>query len=147
MPTTTTATRDDTQIRACIDGVAQAIRTKDINALMGHYAPDTLIFDLMPLQTTGADAYRKNFEAWFGSVKGPIEFEIRDLRITTREDVAICHYVSRVRSTRTTGEKTDYSVRVSAGLQRLNGQWLLTHEHISVPFKDRESLQAALASS
>ena len=32
-------------------------------------------------------------------------------------------------------------------MRKLNGQWMLTHEHVSLPFKDRESLQAALASS
>ncbi len=37
MPPTTTATRDDAQIRARIDTLAQALRAKDIDALMTHY--------------------------------------------------------------------------------------------------------------
>ena len=94
MPATTTPTRDEARIRACIDAVAQAIRVKDVNALMTHDTPDTIIFDLMPLQTLGIDAYRRNFEAWFGSVEGPIEFEIHDLRIATRDDVAFGHYTA-----------------------------------------------------
>ncbi|HWM45151.1 MAG TPA: nuclear transport factor 2 family protein [Burkholderiales bacterium] len=114
----------------CMDALARALRAKDINALMAHYAPDVVTFDLMPLQTQGADAYRKNFEAWFASVQGPIAFG---------------HYLGRVISTRTTGEKNDYWVRVSAGLQKMNGGWRLTHEHVSVPFKNTEALQAALA--
>jgi hypothetical protein len=56
MPATTPPTRDEARIRACIDAVAQAIRVKDVNALMTHYTPDTIIFDLMPLQTLGSDA-------------------------------------------------------------------------------------------
>ncbi len=145
MPTTTTPTREDAQIRECMDALARALRAKDINALMAHYAPDVVTFDLMPLQTQGADAYRKNFEAWFASVQGPIDYEIRDLRITMQDDVAFGHYLGRVKSTRTTGEKNDYWVRVSAGLQKMNGRWRLTHEHVSVPFKNGEALQAALA--
>jgi uncharacterized protein (TIGR02246 family) len=147
MPTTTTPTRDDVQIRARIDASAQALRAKDINALMAHYAPDVVVFDLMPLQCLGVDAYRKNFEAWFASVHGPIDYQISDLRITMRDDVAFCHYLGRVKSTGTTGEKRDYRVRVTAGFQKMNGQWMVTHEHVSVPFINREAMQAALASS
>jgi uncharacterized protein (TIGR02246 family) len=145
MPTTTTRTRDDAQIRECIDASAGAIRAKDLNALMAHYAPDVVTFDLMPLQSQGVDAYRKNFEAWFASVQGPIDYETHDLRLRTRDDVAFCHYLGRVKSTRTTGEKTDYWVRVTAGLQKMNGEWMVTHEHVSVPFANREAMLTALA--
>src|SRR5262245_59697602 len=107
MPTTTTATREEAQIRQRMDAWAQALRTKQIDTLRAHYAPEIVPFDLMPLQCQGAAAYRKNFEAWFASVQGPIDYEIRELRITTSDDVAFCHSVSRVRSTRTSGEKTD----------------------------------------
>jgi uncharacterized protein (TIGR02246 family) len=138
---------DDTQIRESIDAWAHALRAKDINALMAHYAPDMVTFDLMPLQCLGADAYRKNFEAWFASVQGPIDYEMRDLRLTRREDVAFCHYLGHVKSTRATGEKTDYWVRATMGLQKMNGRWMVIHEHVSVPFNDRTAMQAALASS
>jgi ketosteroid isomerase-like protein len=128
MPTTTTPTRNDAQIRESIDAWAEALRAKEINALMAHYAPDIVTFDVMPLQSQGVDAYRKNFEAWFAAVQGPIDFEMRDLRITMSDDIAFCHYLGRVRSTRTTG------------------QWLVTHEHVSVPLINMETMRAALAS-
>lgn len=146
MPTTTTATRDDVQIRELIDASARALRAKDIDALMSHYAPDMVTFDLMPLHLQGAGAYRKNFERWFASVQGPIDYEMRDMRLMVRDDVAFCHYLGHVKSTRTTGVKTDYWVRVTAGLQKRNGQWLITHEHVSVPFIEMEAMQASLAS-
>jgi uncharacterized protein (TIGR02246 family) len=144
MPTTSTPTMGDTQIRGRIDGLARALRAKDLDALMAHYSPDIVTFDLMPLQTLGAEAYRKNFEAWFASVQGPIDFEIRDLNVTLRDDIAFCHYLGHVRSTRISGEKTDYWVRVSLGLQQTNGRWMVTHEHVSLPFLDGETLQARL---
>ena len=146
MPTTTTRTRDDARVRECIEASARTIRAKDIKAVMAQYAPDIVTFDLMPLQTQGADAYRKNFEAWFASVQGPIDYETHDVRLTTRGDVAFCHYLGRVKSTRTTGETTSYRVRVTAGFQMVNGEWMVTHEHVSVPFTNREAMLAALAS-
>jgi ketosteroid isomerase-like protein len=141
---TATTTREDAQIRERIDTLAQALRTKDIDALMAHYAADVVTFDLMPLQSPSADAYRKNFEAWFGSVQGPIDYEIRHLRIAMSGDVAFCYHLARVQSTRKSGEKNDYWVRVTAGLRKMNGGWMVTHEHISVPFKNGEAMQAAL---
>ena len=147
MPTTTTPTRNEAQIRERIDAWAQALRAKNLNALMAHYAPDIVTFDLMPLQSLGVDAYGKNFEAWFASVQGPIDYEIRDFGITTKDDVAFCHYVGHVRCTRTSGEKNDYRVRVTMGFQKMNGQWMVTHEHVSMPFTNRDTLRAALASS
>lgn len=147
MPTTTTPTRNDAEIRESIDAWARALRAKDLNALMAHYAPDMVTFDLMPLQSLGVEAYGKNFEAWFASVQGPIDYKIRDLRITTRDDVAFCHYLGHVRSTRTTGEKNDYWVRVTMGFQKTNGRWMVTHEHVSLPFTNRETMRTALASS
>ena len=53
MPTTTTRAREDAQIRERMDAWAQALHAKDVNALMAHYAPDVVTFDLMPLQTQG----------------------------------------------------------------------------------------------
>jgi len=143
---TATPTRADAEIHERIDTSAQALRAKDINALMAHYAPDTVTFDLMPLEMQGANAYRKNFEGWFASVQGPIDYEVRDLGITTRDDVAFCHYVARVRTTMKTGEQRDYLVRVTAGFQSMNGKWMITHEHVSLPFISMETMQAALAS-
>ena len=127
--------------------MAQAIRVKDVDALMTHYTPDIIIFDLMPLQTLGIDAYRRNFEAWFGSVEGPIEFEIHDLRIATRDDVAFGHYTSGISCRRKTGAQTEYRVRVSVGLRKVGGDWLIVHEHVSLPFASMEAMQAALGSA
>jgi hypothetical protein len=36
---------------------------------------------------------------------------------------------------------------VTAGFQKMNGKWMVTHEHVSVPFTNRETMLAALAPS
>ena len=144
MPMTTTRLKEDSQIRERLDALAQALRSKDIETLMAHYAADNVTFDLgPPLQVNGANAYRRNFEAWFASVQGPIDYSMRALHVTTRDDIAFCHYLGHVRSTKTTGEKSEYWVRVTSGLQRMNGQWMIVHEHISMPF-DMQTMRAAV---
>lgn len=136
---------EETQVREHLEALARALRAKDIASLMPHYSPDVAVFDLLPLQTLGADAYRKNFAAWFAAVQGPIDYEMRDLRVQVCGDVAFCHYLGHVRATRTSGQNNDYQVRVTASLRKTNGRWLVTHEHISLPFRSPQAMQAALA--
>lgn len=131
-----------TQIRERLDAWTQALHAKDLDALMALYAPDTITFDLMPpSQVDGADRYRKNFERWFAAMPGPIDYEMHDLRITTGDEVAFCHSLNHVKATRANGEKADYWVRVTVGFQRRNGQWLVIHDHVSMPM-DMQSEKA-----
>jgi ketosteroid isomerase-like protein len=136
---------DDTRVRDLMDSSAKAIREKDIGALMSHYAPEIVTFDLMlELQVKGVAAYRKNFESWFGSVKGPIDYDVAELTISKSDDLALCHYLAHVRSTRTNGEKNDYWVRVTSGCRKTGGQWKIAHEHVSIPLT-MENMRDALS--
>jgi uncharacterized protein (TIGR02246 family) len=144
MATQQSTASDEAQIRQLIEQWTQALYAKDLNTLMSYYPPDILTFDILPpLQYQGVEAYRKNFEAWFAGVQGPIEYETRDLRIVTGEEVAFCHSLNRVRSTRTTGEHTETWVRVTVGFRKMEGTWRITHEHVSVPC-DMETSHALL---
>ena len=134
MPTTPTATQDEAAIRARLAAWARALHEKDLDALMALYAPDVVTFDLMPPQRVpDAAHYRKNFERWFEAMPGPIDYDSQDLRITLGDTVAFCHCLSHVQGTRANGEKADYWVRVTVGFEKRNGQWLMTHDHVSMP--------------
>ncbi len=136
---------DETQIQQLIDGWVKALRAKDIEGIMSHYAPDILLFDIAPpLQYKGADAYRKNWEEWFATWEGQIGYEIRDLSITVGDAVAFSHSLNRIRGKRTNGEDTDVWVRVTAGFRKIDSKWRITHEHSSVPFYMDGSYKAAV---
>jgi ketosteroid isomerase-like protein len=133
---------EEAEIRKAVDELAQALSAKDVEALMPRYAPDTVVFDLRPPhRITGADAYRRNFEAWFASVNGPINYEVRELLVSARDDVAFCHSLCHVRSKRTNGDNADYWVRVTSGWRKIGGRWMISHEHISMPI-DLQTMQA-----
>jgi ketosteroid isomerase-like protein len=134
MPTTLRRTRDDSSVRDRVASLAQAIRDKDVDYLMSHYAPDVVAYDVMPpMAVLSAAEYRQNFERWFASMEGSIDYEMTDLRISMSESHAFCHCVSHVRGTRRNGENADYWVRVTTCFQKANGQWLVGHEHVSMP--------------
>ncbi len=135
---------DEAQIRKLMDDQAQAIRAKDSNRLMSNFAPDVLLFDLInPLQYTGSEAGRKRAEEWFSSFQGPIGYELRDLSITAGADVAFCHSLNGVNGTTTDGKKIEMWWRATVCFCKLDGKWMVTHEHSSVPF-DMESGRASL---
>ena len=134
MSTTMPRLPDESSLHERLVTLAQAIRDKDIEALMTHYAPDVIAYDVMPpLYVQGAVDYRKNFERWFASMIGPIDYEMSELRVSMSESHAFCHCVSHVRGTRKDGDRADYWVRVTTCFQKANGQWLVGHEHVSMP--------------
>ena len=83
---------DEVGIRQRIEALAGAIRGLDLEAVMSIYLTDVVSFDIEPpLQHVGAEAKRKNWERVFAVYEHPLGYEIRDLTITVREDVAFAH--------------------------------------------------------
>jgi uncharacterized protein (TIGR02246 family) len=123
------------EIHAVMDSVANAIRAKNVDALMAHYAPDVLTFDLLPpLQYQGADAIRKRLSQWFSSFQGSIGLEMRNLSITAGDDVAFCSSLNGVTGTNKDGAKIEMWWRATNGFRKVDGKWLVTHGHSSEPF-------------
>lgn len=140
MPTTS-STRDEIEIRDRIGRWTQALHAQDLDALMSLYAPDVVVFDVTPPhRVVGADQYRRNFERWFAEMP-TIEYETHELCIKTGEDVAFHHALGHVQAVRSNGEKVDYWVRVTVGFEKRNGEWLMIHDHVSMPF-DMKSAKA-----
>lgn len=142
--TDNSAAAGEDQIRALINDRVKAVRAKDINGAMSRSAPDILAFDVInPLQYAGVDALRKRLEGWFSSFQGPINHEICKLSLTPGDDVAFSHSLNRVIGTTTEGKKIDMYWRATSCYRKIDGKWMVTHEHNSVPF-DPESGKASL---
>jgi ketosteroid isomerase-like protein len=141
-PATTGSSED--QIRASLDERVRAIHDKDAQALVSACAPDIVSFDaLPPLQRLGAEAVRDRAKEWLGWYDGPVGYEIRDLHITAGDDTAFAFYLYRVTGTMTNGSTVDMWVRSTICLRKIGGDWLIAHEHTSVPF-NAESGRATL---
>jgi ketosteroid isomerase-like protein len=121
-------------LRQRIDAIAQAIRDKDLERLMRFYGRDVEVFDVRSsLNVPGAAAYRNNFEHWFDSVEGPLRYEVHQLRVAPGENTAFCHYLALVMARRAGGRTSGYWARVTTCFERREGEWLVTHEHVSLP--------------
>jgi len=132
----------EAEIRELIADRAEAIRNKDVNAILSEYAPDVVMFNLAPpLQTKGAD--KKGLEMWLSGFQGAIGCEIRDLSISAGDDLAFCHYLYRITGTLKNGEAEDMWVRATLCFRKIQSKWVITHEHDSEPF-DMHTFKALL---
>jgi uncharacterized protein (TIGR02246 family) len=126
---------DEAGIRERVDSLVEAIQAMDLEALAQIYAPDIVTFDVQgPLQRVGFEGKRGNWVEAFAAFQAPLGYELRDLAITSSGDLAVAHGFGRLSGTMKNGTRTDgIWVRFTACLQRIDGRWLVVHDHASVP--------------
>jgi ketosteroid isomerase-like protein len=57
---------DETQIKALLEGWADAVRRHDLTAFLAHHERDMVMFDLPPpLQCRGLEAYEQTWDLFF----------------------------------------------------------------------------------
>lgn len=128
------ARRDVDAIKAKYTAWKHAFEVRDLSGIMAIYSPDVLTYDAVPpLQFSGADAYRKDYETFLGKFKGPVRVTIRHVHVEQSGPVAYAFGLERLRGTMTNGRDVDMWLRFTDGWKRQNGQWLIEHEHVSVP--------------
>jgi hypothetical protein len=94
--------------------------------------------------TRSTPAWSGRAEKWFLSFQGSIGYEIRDLSITTGDDVAFSRSLNRISGRRTNGEQTDVWVRATVCFRKIAGKWKVVPEHVSVPFYMEPPYRASL---
>lgn len=82
----------------------------------------------------GGGAIAGQTQAWFDSYPGDIGYEVHDLQVTACGDVGFCSFLYHVSGTLRDGTEVSMWVRATLGCQHIDGRWLITHDHESVPF-------------
>lgn len=124
----------EAEIRAIVEAQVPAMAAKDADALVAANADDLVLFNVFGPLREEEDPIQRTRE-WFDGYDGPIDLEISDLNITAGQDVAFCHYLFRIRGTMTNGTEVDMRVRATKGFRRIDGDWKVTHDHVSVPLQ------------
>jgi ketosteroid isomerase-like protein len=119
-------------IRSQIEAWAAAVRNRDMAGILRNHAVDMIIFDVPPpLQLRGIEAYENSWPQFFDASAKPIRFDIMDLDVTAGQDVAFA--VALMRCVMSDGGNADLDFRLTIGLRKIDGRWIVTHEHHSVP--------------
>jgi len=144
MTTKDSRARGEEQIRERIDSWAKALRAKDLQGVLSHYAPDIRSFDLAPPLEHRGGAVRDTLAEWLPTWDGPIGYDIRDLSVIACDDVGFSHSLNHLTGKRTSGEKTDVWFRSTVCFRKIDGEWMAVHDHTSVPFYMDGSFRAAV---
>nr|WP_254047232.1 nuclear transport factor 2 family protein [Streptomyces aureus] len=125
---------DEAAIGRHIDGIIDAIQAKDLEGLRRLYSTDVVSFDIdPPLQHVGIDEKLKNWANVFTFFQ-EVTYEVRDLMPTVGEDVAFTHGFGRLSGTLPDGTAAGGMwVRVTFCFRKIGGEWLITHDQVSVP--------------
>ena len=137
-----TQSADTAAIRGIIEDLGKALHDKDAAAFVARFTPDALIYDLAPPLSHKIDA--DGLAAWFGTWKGPIKREVRDLSIRVSGDLAYADGYFHTSATTREDEHAEWWSRGTLCFTRSAGKWLIAHEHESVPFYMDGSFRAAL---
>jgi ketosteroid isomerase-like protein len=122
------------EVRAIIEGWAAGVRAQDIDAVLTGHSPELLLFDVVgPVRLEGLDAYRRTWvEQFFPWHGGTGRFELVDLKVSAGTDVAFATALLECAGTEG-GKKVAFTLRLTIGLEKRNGEWLVIHEHHSQP--------------
>lgn len=127
---------DEAEINASLQRLVAAVNVKDINGIMAYYTPDEnlLVYDaLPPRQYVGAAAFRKDWEGFLAAYPSAIHAEVSDWKTETEGNLAYGHGIFRTNGQDKDGKPLDLTVRITDVYRKINGKWLVVHEHVSWP--------------
>jgi uncharacterized protein (TIGR02246 family) len=126
---------DESEIRALIQRWAQAVHNGDMDGVLAGHADDIVMFDVPPPQdgVRGLEAYRQTWPPFFEWQRRGAVFEIVALDVTAGDDVAFAHALLRCGTAEELQQDPDNRLRLSIGLRKEHGRWVVSHEHHSFP--------------
>lgn len=121
------------QIRQLVEDWTLAVRSRDIEGILAHHDTEIVMYDVPePFQSVGIDAYRSTWALFFQYTK-PGVFDIQELNIVADEQVAFCYALMKCSNKSDSGEFVDLPFRLTIGLKKIEQQWMIIHEHHSIP--------------
>lgn len=108
---------------------------KDINGVMTKIADDVVSYEhAAPMVYRGADAVREVCQYGFDIADGEFRWDIPDLEVMVRGDLAVTWGLNRMRVTGRDGATVESWSRGTRIFQRRDGRWQMIHQHVSFPF-------------
>jgi uncharacterized protein (TIGR02246 family) len=124
---------DAQQIRDLIQRWARAAHDGDLAAVLADHAPDIVMFDVPRPErgVRGIDAYRETWPGFFEWQASGALFEIESIEVTAGTDVAFAFALLRCGMPAELDRDPERRLRLTVGLTKVEGRWIVTHEHHS----------------
>ncbi|MGV2129501.1 YybH family protein [Agrobacterium vitis] len=128
-------TEDVEAIRNQRRGWKDAFVAKNVEQILSYYAPgDELVsYDIMPpLEYSGLDVYRESWKNFFDAFEGSPGMDNKDLQVKCSGDIGFATNLIRLHG-KMSGHDVSMWLRETCCLRKIDGKWLLVHDHVSVP--------------
>ena len=127
---------DVRQIRTLIEAWAEAVHRGDLDTVLADHADDIVMYDVPPPYegVRGIDAYRETWPPFFEWQANGATFEIESLDVTAGDDVAYAHALLRCGTPKELADNPSNRLRLTLGLRKEQGRWVVAHEHHSFPY-------------
>lgn len=127
----------EAEVRQTIERWVKAVQARDLEGVTENHTSDVVMFDVPPpVVHRGLEAYRGTWPPFFGwqrQTKG--RFEITSLEVTAGAEVAFAVAVLRCGTQEALALDDTPTLRLTLGLRREGGRWLIAHEHHSFPLE------------
>jgi uncharacterized protein (TIGR02246 family) len=132
---------NEEQIRTLIERWTVAVHDGDLAGVLADHAEDIVMFDVPPPHqgVRGLDAYRETWPPFLRWQAQGGSFEIESLDITAGDEVAFAYALLRCGTERDLADNPDNRLRLTLGLRKQDGRWVVAHEHHSFPLADEAS--------
>ena len=124
---------DEEQIRTLIERWADAVHGGDMDGVLANHSDDIVMFDVPPPYegVRGIDAYRETWPPFFEWQLRGASFEIVSLDVSAGEDLAYAFALLRCGTQEELAENPKNRLRLTLGLRKEGGRWIVAHEHHS----------------
>ena len=128
---------DESEIRALIERWANAVHAGDMGGVLAGHADDIVMFDVPPPEdgVRGIEAYHATWPPFFEWQRQGAAFEIVSLEVTAGVDVAFAYALLRCGTDDELEKDPGNRLRLTVGLRKEGGRWVVSHEHHSFPDK------------
>ena len=132
---------DETTIRDLVTRWVKAIQAQDLEGVLVDHDPNLVMFDVPPPYNgvRGIDEYRNSWPPFFEWLRQGAQFQLLELDVTAGADVAFAHALLRCGTPAEFETNPDNRLRITVGLRKNDGRWVVVHEHHSFPLVDTAS--------
>ncbi|GII28587.1 YybH family protein [Planotetraspora mira] len=128
---------DEQRIRELVTRWAAAVHAGDLETVLADHSREIVMFDVPPPYqgVRGIDAYRDTWPPFFEWQSHGASFEITSLEITAGAGVAYAHALLRCGMPQDFAADPENRLRLTLGLVKEEGRWVVRHEHHSFPVR------------